>query len=91
MEHYRDMINAAAIGALIGIGQVLDSPDALSFRAVLGRALCVSGLAVGSFALLALVPDLPPKAQLGAAAFVASIGTDTAVRIVHQLAIKKDQ
>lgn len=63
------------IGATIGIGQHLLSPDSFSWRVVVGRALSTGGLAVVAGTLLLMHPTMPPLAQMGIAAAIASLGT----------------
>lgn len=63
------------IGATIGIGQHLLSPDSFSWRVVFGRALSTGGLAVVSGAMLMVQPNMSPLAQMGIAAGIASLGT----------------
>jgi len=65
------------IGATIGIGQHLLSRDVFSWRVVLGRALSTGGLAVVAGAVLLMHPTMPPLAQIGIAAAIASLGTNT--------------
>ena len=63
------------IGATIGIGQHLLSPDRFSWRVIVGRALSTGGLAVVSGAMLMVQPNMCPLAQMGIAAGIASLGT----------------
>lgn len=65
------------IGATIGVGQHLLSPDPFSWRVVVGRALSTGGLAIVAGAVLLMHPTMPPLAQIGIAAGVASLGTNT--------------
>ena len=63
------------IGATIGIGQHLLSPDSFSWRFIFGRALSTGGLAVVAGVVLLAHPTMPPLAQMGIAAGIASLGT----------------
>ena len=63
------------IGATIGIGQHLLSPDRFSWRVVFGRALSTGGLAVVAGTVLIMQPNMSPLAQMGIAAGIASLGT----------------
>lgn len=65
------------IGATIGIGQHLLSCDLFSWRVVVGRSLSTGGLAVAAGAVLLMHPSMPPLAQIGIAAAIASLGTNT--------------
>lgn len=63
------------IGATIGVGQHLLSPDPLSWRIAIGRALSTGGLAVVAGSVLIMHPTLSPLATMGIAAGIASLGT----------------
>ena len=63
------------IGATIGIGQHLLSPDRFSWRVIVGRALSTGGLAVVAGTMLMVQPNMSPLAQMGIAAGIASLGT----------------
>ncbi len=65
------------IGATIGIGQHLLSPDSFSWRVIFGRALSTGGLAVVAGVVLLAHPTMPPLAQIGIAAGIASLGTNS--------------
>ena len=64
------------IGATIGIGQHLLSPDVFSWRVILGRALSTGGLAVVAGTVLVMYPNLNPLTLIGIAAGIASLGTN---------------
>ena len=76
---WRDEIELALvfwfIGATIGIGQHLLSPDRFSWRVIVGRALSTGGLAVVAGTILIMQPNMSPLAQMGIAAGIASLGT----------------
>lgn len=76
---WRDEIELALvfwlIGATIGIGQHLLSPDSFSWRIVIGRALSTGGLAVVAGTVLVMHPTMSPLSQMGIAAGIASLGT----------------
>jgi len=78
---WRDEIELALvfwfIGATIGIGQHLLSPDRFSWRVIVGRALSTGGLAVVAGTVLIMHPTMSPLAQMGFAAGIASLGTNT--------------
>lgn len=65
----------AAIGALIGLGQLLQSKEPLTWRLIAGRALVSGGLGAASAAVLIHFPDTHPAALMGLAATLASLGT----------------
>ena len=77
------------IGATIGIGQHLLSPDSFSGRVVLGRALSTGGLAVVAGAVLLMHPTMPPLAQIGIAAGIASLGTNSVELLFRRYFIGK--
>lgn len=71
-----------AVGAAVGIGQVLSEGDPLCWRRILGRALVAGGLGVGAGSLLMLLPEMPYVALLGAAAAAASLGAGAIERVL---------
>ena len=75
----------AALGALVGIGQLLLTKDTLTPRIVIGRAICSGALGVAAAAMLSFMPALPLAAQLGIAATFASLGTSALERVVQRL------
>jgi hypothetical protein len=66
---------AAVLGLLIGVGQVLDSDERLTWRVVAGRGLVSAGLAAIAPVALIWLPDMPRIAQFALAAAFASLGT----------------
>lgn len=65
----------AGIGALIGLGKLLDSSEKPTPRLVVGRCLISAGTGVAAGSLLMLVPDASPLLLYGAGAAMASLGT----------------
>lgn len=80
---------AVIMGALIGLGQVLDSEERLTWRIVAGRALVSAGLASMAPVLLTLFPAMPISAQFAAAALFASAGTSGLQTIVRAIMRRK--
>ena len=58
----------AAIGAVIGLGQLLQSKEVITWKIALGRAIVSAGLAASSSIVLLWLPDAPTAALLGLAA-----------------------
>ncbi len=73
-----------AIGALIGIGQLLLGDSELTLRKAVGRALVSGGIAESAGAALAWIPDLPSTALFGIAAALASLGTSGIERLLKR-------
>lgn len=71
------------IGAVIGLGKLLQSGEKISLRLALGRAIVTSGLGVSAFALLVLIPDVPKVALVGVSALLASLGESAVERILY--------
>lgn len=65
---------AAFLGALIGIGQVIESDTPLTWRIVLGRAFVTAGLAAIAPVFLVWFPTMPRMAEFAIAAAFASLG-----------------
>ena len=65
----------AGIGALIGLGKLLDSAEKLNFRLVAGRCLVNAGIGAAAGSISLVVPDASPVLMYGLAAGLASLGT----------------
>ena len=76
---------SSILGALIGLGQILDSAEKLSWRIVVGRALVSAGLASMAPVLLVWLPQMPRMAEFAFAALLASIGTSGLQMLVRRL------
>jgi hypothetical protein len=66
----------AAIGAAVGVAQVLMSKDPVTVRSTVGKAIANAVLAVSAAATLAVVPGLNPFVLTGISALVATLGTE---------------
>lgn len=73
------------IGVSIGIGQLLASPERLTKRIIIGRALSTGGLSMAAGLVLVWVPDLPLIGQIGVAAALASLGTSGLERMFQRV------
>ncbi len=71
------------IGAVIGLGKLLQSGEKITIRLALGRAIVTSGLGVSAFAVLVWIPDVPKIALVGVAALLASLGESALERIIY--------
>ena len=76
---------SSILGALIGLGQILDSAEKLSWRIVVGRALVSAGLASMAPVLLVWLPQMPRMAEFAFAALLASMGTSGLQMLVRRL------
>jgi hypothetical protein len=74
-----------AVGAMIGIAQLLGSAEAKSTRLILARAITVGGLATAAGAVLIWLPDTPLLGQIGLAAALASLGTSGIERLLERV------
>lgn len=74
----------AVIGTLTGLGQLLASKEVLTKRIILGRCLSTAGIAMAAGIVLLIVPGLPPIAQIGVAAALASLGTSGLERMIQR-------
>jgi hypothetical protein len=75
------------LGLAIGVGQILDSSEKLSWRVVTGRALVSAGLASMAPALLTWFPQMPRMAEFAFAAVFASLGTSALQSLVRYLLV----
>lgn len=80
---------AAVLGAIISLGQLLESPERLTLRIILGRAFVSAGLAAMAPALLTWFPQMPRPAEFAFAAVFASIGTSGLHMILRRLLMGK--
>lgn len=71
-------------GVIVGLGQLLASPEKITLRIAIGRAMSSAGLGASSAAVLVWIPDLPMSAQFGVAALIASLGTSGLERLLQK-------
>ena len=75
---------AAFMGFIIGLGQILNTDEKLSWRVVAGRALVSAGLASAAPVLLIVFPAMPRTAEFAMAAAFASLGTSGLQMVVRK-------
>ena len=75
---------AGILGALIGLGQLLNAQEVLTWRVVMGRALVSAGLAAIAPVILIWLPHLPVTVEFAIAAMLASLGTSGLQLLVHR-------
>lgn len=85
---WREAISQAllfcTIGILTSLGQLMASKEVLTWRIVIGRCLSSAGIAMAAGVLLLAFPAMPPLAQIGAAAALASLGTSGLERLIQR-------
>lgn len=74
-----------AVGAIIGVAQLLGNPERVHPRLMVARAVTVGGLATAAGAVLVWLPDTPLLGQIGLAAALASLGTSGLERLFARL------
>lgn len=74
----------AIIGAMIGIAKLLLSPDVLTWRLILGRAIVTAGLAMGAFIGLVWIPDANSVVIVGVACVIASMGEQGLEKVLNK-------
>lgn len=84
-DHVAHALLFSIIGISIGLGQLLASPERLTTRIIIGRALSTGGLSMAAGLVLVWVPDLPLIGQIGVAAALASLGTSGLERMFQRL------
>jgi hypothetical protein len=94
-EAWKDALEHSALFALIGIlmatGQLLASKEKLTARIIIGRCLSSGGIGMSAGIVLIAIPGVPPLAQIGLAAALASLGTSGLERIIQRvLGIKQE-
>lgn len=75
----------AIIGVLTGLGHLMASKEVLSWRIVIGRCLSTAGIATAAGVVLLAFPAVPPIAQIGVAAALASLGTSGLERMIQRV------
>lgn len=75
---------ASLMGALIGLGQLLNSDEKLTLRVALGRAMVSAGLAAIAPIALLWFPEMPRIAEFAVAALFASLGTSALQSILRR-------
>ena len=81
---YKLLTLLAAIGAMVGLGQLLSSNEPITWRHAIGRAIVTCGLSVSAGLVLALLPNVPHLAVIGLAATSASLGTSFLERLTQR-------
>lgn len=76
---------STVLGALIGLGQILDSAEPLSWRVIVGRSLVSAGLASMAPVVLIWLPTMPRTAEFAFAALFASMGTSGLQMLVRKI------
>lgn len=86
---WRDAIAQAflfgMIGVLTGLGQLMASKEELTWRIIAGRCLSTAGIATAAGVILLAFPGVPPIAQIGVAAALASLGTSGLERLIQRV------
>lgn len=73
------------IGVVTGLGQLMASKEELTWRIIGGRCLSTAGIATAAGVVLLAFPGVPPIAQIGAAAALASLGTSGLERLIQRV------
>lgn len=79
----------AAIGALIGLGKLLQSDEKITVRRVLGHGIVSGGLGGAAGLVLVPLPDAPLPVVLGTACAIVSMGTLTIAMLIQKYIEKK--
>lgn len=74
----------AAVGLVVGLGQLLSSPTILTPRIVIGRAIASAGIGASSAAVLAFIPGIPLASLLGIAAALSSLGVSAVEKLFQR-------
>ena len=83
------LLGMTVTGLVVGLGQLLGSPEKLTLRIILGRALSSVGLSLVAGVSLLQIPDMPLIPLIGLSALIASLGTSALEKILqHYLGIK---
>lgn len=82
---YKLLTAMGIMGAIIGLGQLLNSVEPLSWRYVAGRAICSAALAASAPVVLLWFPTMPKIVEFAVAALVASLGTSGLVALLRRI------
>ena len=82
---YRLLSIATIMGAVIGLGHLLNSEEKLTWRYVVGRAIVSAGLAASAPILLIPFPTMPPSAEFAISALFASLGTSALQSVLRRI------
>lgn len=80
----RDALLFAAIGIILGWAQSKAQREK-DTGVVIGRSICVGGMAMAAGTVLIWVPQLPIVGQIGVAALLASLGTSGLERMLLRI------
>ncbi|OAM52930.1 hypothetical protein A7981_05715 [Methylovorus sp. MM2] len=75
----------AGVGALVGLGQLLVSKEPLTFRVIVGRAICSGGIGLAAASAVVFIPGLSLGASIGIACVLASLGTSGLEKVVQRI------
>ncbi|GAM51540.1 phage holin family 2 [bacterium endosymbiont of Mortierella elongata FMR23-6] len=64
----------ATMGAVLGIGKLLDGGEKITARLIIGRMIVGAGLSVAASSVLTLLPELPAIAITGLGAAFGILG-----------------
>lgn len=88
-EQLRELATAWALGAVIGLGQLLsDNKQHVSARLAVGRALVSGGLGASAPVALFFFPEADPMMLYGLACALASLGTSALEALLERVAGK---
>jgi len=72
------------VGAVVGVGKLLQSDAKLTFRLIIGRAITTGVLALSAFSILAWIPDAPTALIVGIAAVLASVSEQALENLINK-------
>ncbi|WP_287602734.1 hypothetical protein [Thiothrix sp.] len=76
------------VGAVVGIGKLLQSDERITARLMAGRALTTAVLALGAFSIGVMIPDVDPVYIVGVSAVIASLGEQGLERVLNKYTSK---
>lgn len=75
----------AAVGAILGLGQLLLSGDKLTLRVVFGRAIVSGGLGLCAGAMHFIFPEMNTVGYVGLSCVLVSLGTSAIERVFQRV------
>lgn len=79
----------AAVGAVIGLGKLLQSDEPMTIRKAAGHGVVSGGLGASATLLMIPIPDVPLPVLVGCACALASIGASALTLILQKYIERK--
>ena len=82
-ENIPQWLMVIGVAGAIGIGKSLLGSSVLTWKIIVGRAICSAGLGLSALAIGFWNPGISFEVQLGVACGLATVGTDVMTNIIN--------